>query len=97
MFFKLSHTLPHALVKLLCSGGQPSLVCTILQVVAILEAGRPLPWTVKSADVDLPELQVLRNIQPEKLLYNGVIWQVRSTEQHCRRGSQRTLPKRNAG
>lgn len=29
-----------------------------IQVVAILEAGRPLPWTVKSADVDLPELQV---------------------------------------
>ncbi|KAK9822962.1 hypothetical protein WJX74_009263 [Apatococcus lobatus] len=27
------------------------------EVVAILEAGRPLPWTIKSADVDLPELQ----------------------------------------
>ena len=28
-----------------------------LQVVAILEAGRPLPFTVKAANLDLPELQ----------------------------------------
>ena len=27
------------------------------QVVAILEAGRPLPFTVKAANLDLPELQ----------------------------------------
>ena len=28
-----------------------------LQVVAILEAGHPLPFTVKAANLDLPELQ----------------------------------------
>ena len=28
------------------------------QVVAILEAGHPLPFKVRRADVDLPELQV---------------------------------------
>ena len=28
-----------------------------MQVVAILEAGHPLPFTVKAANLDLPELQ----------------------------------------
>lgn len=28
-----------------------------LQVIAILEAGHPLPFTVKAANLDLPELQ----------------------------------------
>ena len=31
--------------------------CPPAQVVAILEAGRPLPFTVKAANLDLPELQ----------------------------------------
>ena len=31
--------------------------CPPVQVVAILEAGRPLPFTVKAANLDLPELQ----------------------------------------
>jgi len=29
----------------------------LVQVVAILEAGHPLPFTVKAANLDLPELQ----------------------------------------
>lgn len=32
------------------------LLC-LVQVVAILEAGQPLPFTVKAANLDLPELQ----------------------------------------
>lgn len=31
--------------------------CLGLQVVAILEAGQPLPFRVKAANLDLPELQ----------------------------------------
>ena len=31
--------------------------CPSVQVVAILEAGRPLPFAVKAANLDLPELQ----------------------------------------
>ena len=33
-----------------------------MQVVAILEAGHPLPFKVRRADVDLPELQVVTSV-----------------------------------
>ena len=33
------------------------MTCKLLQVVAILEAGRPIPFTIQAADLDLPELQ----------------------------------------
>lgn len=39
-----------------------------LQVVAILEAGHPLPFKVRRADVDLPELQVGAIIKSSRLL-----------------------------
>jgi hypothetical protein len=35
----------------------PRLESQCMQVVAILEAGHPLPFTVKAANLDLPELQ----------------------------------------
>ena len=44
-----------------CTVGSLSYACmssVITQVVAILEAGHPLPFAVRRADVDLPELQV---------------------------------------
>lgn len=71
-----------------------------LQVVAILEAGKPIPFKIQAADLDLPELQgEPEDIVKEKcrLACQQVSQQVVVTQQtlypscHCERQLSRTL------